>query len=165
MAAKKVTFQIGIVDAGALPPDIAAHGKLKSEPRRLPVYLRENSGASMQVQVGDEPGEADIYDNLGEFMEDWRGRFEVFSDQGPAAEEEPEPDPHREVRDSLERAQAAQSHYWDALHELEQELQDAFGEDGDVVELENDDICEGISLEDLCERLELDMEVKGDGKA
>ena len=86
--AKEVKFQIGVVDAGALPPDIAAHAKLKPEPHRLPVYLRERSGASMQVQVGDKPGYADIYDNLGEFMEDWRGRFEVFSDQGPESEDE-----------------------------------------------------------------------------
>jgi uncharacterized protein YqjF (DUF2071 family) len=64
-----------------------------------------------------------------------------------------------EARQRLEAAQTAQSDYWDAVQDLENSLRALFPEA--EIDVEGDDIIEGVEFEDLMEKFNL-KEEKGE---
>lgn len=65
--------------------------------------------------------------------------------------------PLAECRRLLEKAQEAQYDYEEAIGALERQMEKTFGE---VVEIEGEDISEGVTIEDLIEQHELKEEEK-----
>ena len=131
-------------------------GKVITEGYNWPVYLRElDSDAGPLVQIGDSDAEADCFNSLEGFMAAWGSSFTAFGAMTPEA-------PSLEARmekatEALEAAQSAQDIYEDALLDLEKALARAFNDPS--VEIDGDDIRNGVSLEDLIDEKGL-VEVK-----